>query len=500
MPTVAMVNLRDSCMPVTPTTPPRISFPEGLFTRTYTTRKNKRASVAYHTPSQSMAFLEDDSAIIWDLLYQAHGQFQPALDYMLAHGTWEGDPVQEASAALTGFVEHLWQAQLVQIPGTAPAPRPNVPTKRQAYDVSQDPDLQVGQFMADHHFCYGLVFETTYRCNERCVHCYLPDQTHLPELSLSQIDALLGEFASLGGFSIQLTGGETLVRRDFTDILKLVKKHRLMPSITSNLTLLGDEVLQAIVDAYPKSVGCSIYSARPELHDAVTCLPGSFQKSIRAVRLLRERGVPVVIKTPLMKATAPYWREIPQLADELGVEYQMDLSITAKNDGGLSPLAQRVEDPTLLRDIFSAEFYHLYVRDEPMSHLAASIAPDASLCGAGAAGLAISPDGTIRPCIGLSTPLGRFPYDSLASVWNESPFFKEFGATRLRDVTPCRDCADLMYCSRCPGAWQAEHGDYRRPASYTCTLAKAWAATQRAGTPVTLFNPKVDQQKGDKNL
>jgi radical SAM protein with 4Fe4S-binding SPASM domain len=480
--------------------PSRIGFPKGLFTRTYTIRENRRASVAYHTPSQAMAFLEDDSAAIWDLLYRAHGRFQPALDYMLQRGTWEGNPEQEARAALAAFVEHLWQGQLVQIPGIAPAPRPNVPARRQAYDVAQDPDVQVAQVMADHHICYGLVLETTYRCNERCVHCYLPDQTNLRELSLPQIDALLGEFASLGGFAIQLTGGETLVRRDFASILALVKKHRLMPSIVSNLTLLQDEVLQAIADAYPKSVGCSIYSARPELHDAVTRLPGSFQRSIRAVRLLRERGVPVIIKTPLLKDTAPHWSEIPKLAAELGVEYQLDLSITAKNDGGLSPLAQRVEDPALLREIFSAEFYHLYVRDESMAQLAATPSPDASLCGAGAAGLAISPDGTIRPCIGLTTPLGHFPEDSLSWVWNESPFFHEFGAIRLRDITPCRDCADLMYCSRCPGAWQAERGDFRHPSPYTCTLAKAWAATQRACPPATFFNPKVEQRKGGEDL
>ncbi len=462
------------------TLPPRITFPAGLFSRTYTTTDGKRASVVYHTPSQSMAFLEDDSASIWDRLYQADGQFQPALDYMLAHGTWEGNPEQEARTVLTGFIEHLWQAQLVRIPSIASPSRPDKPSKRQAYDVAQDPDLQVGQFMADNHICHGLVFETTYRCNERCVHCYLPGQTHLPELTLPQIDDLLAEFASLGGFSILLTGGETLVRRDFKDILALVKKHRLMPSIVSNLTLLQDDVIEAIADAHPKSVGCSIYSARPELHDAVTCLPGSFEKSVRALRILREHGVPVILKTPLLKATAPHWREIPELAAKLGGEYQLDLSITAKNDGGLSPLAQRVEDPVLLREIFSSEFYHLYVRDEPMAQLAAKPSPDASLCGAGAAGLSIGPDGTIRPCIGLNLPMGRFPKDSLTKIWRESPFFQEFGSIRLKDITPCRDCADLMYCSRCPGAWHAEHGDFRRPAAYTCTLAGAWAETQRA--------------------
>ena len=262
----------------------------------------------------------------------------------------------------------------------------------------------------------------------------------------------------------------------------------LVTSITTNLTLLNDDILSAIVELAPRSVGCSIYAARPELHDAVTLVKGSFERSVRAIRLLRAAGIPVITKSPLMKTTAPHWRETEALAKDLRCEYQFDLSITAKNDGKLSPLAHRVEDREVLNDIFSSRYYKLYVGDELMSTMAGP-SPEASLCGAGASGLAVSPDGTIRPCIGLNIALGQWPKNSLEDVWHKSPFFAEFGAIKLRDISPCNTCPELAFCSRCPGAWLAEHGDYRKPSPYTCELARAWASVQRAGSGIELTRP-----------
>jgi radical SAM protein with 4Fe4S-binding SPASM domain len=189
-----------------------------------------------------------------------------------------------------------------------------------------------------------------------------------------------------------------------------------------------------------------------------------------------------------MKTTAPHWREIEALAKELGCEYQFDLSITAKNDGKLSPLAHRVEDRKVLNDIFSSRYYKLYVGDEPMATMAGP-SPEASLCGAGSSGLAVSPNGTIRPCIGLNIALGKWPTNSLGEVWHKSPFFAEFGAIKLRDISPCNTCPELSFCSRCPGAWLAEHGDFRKPSPYTCELARAWASVQRGGGRTDFSSP-----------
>ncbi len=469
------------------------SLQPGVFSRYYALPGGQCASVAYHTPSQSVVFFEGDSAEVWWRIFQEGGRTAKARDYILKNGTFEGDPESEAEAALAEFVENLRISSLISpvLPECVgrEAGSPSEPSVKSAVDVTENPELAIGQYMADHRILYTLVLELTYRCNEKCVHCYLPQETRLPELSLQQIDSLMGEFVGMGGLRIQLTGGEALFRKDFIGILGLVKKHRLVTSINTNLTLLTDYIRDASADLSPRSVGCSIYAARPELHDAITLVKGSFEKSVRAIRSLRAAGIPVITKSPLMKTTAPYWREIEALAKELGCEYQFDLSITAKNDGKLSPLAHRVEDHEILNYIFSSRYYKLYVGDEPMSTLAGP-SPEASLCGAGASGLAVSPDGTIRPCIGLNIALGQWPKDSLAEVWHKSPFFAEFGAIKLRDISPCNTCPELAFCSRCPGAWLAEHGDFRKPSRFTCELARAWATVQRAGSGTSFFQPE----------
>ena len=185
----------------------------------------------------------------------------------------------------------------------------------------------------------------------------------------------------MGGLQIHLTGGEALFRQDFIGILGLAKKHCLVTSLTTNLTLLNNDILNAIVDLSPRPLSHTSM-LRPELHEWITLVKESFEKSLSSIRSLRGAGIPVIVKSPLMKTTAPHWREIEALAKELGCEYQFDLSITAKNDGKLSPLAHRVEDEEVLNDIFSSRYYKLFVGDEPMSVMA-DPSSEASLCGAG---------------------------------------------------------------------------------------------------------------------
>ncbi len=446
----------------------------GVFSRRYPLPNSKVACVAYHTPSQSVVFLEGDSAEVWWRIYTGNGDCESALCYIRENGTFD-DAEEGSRVVLTSFLEDLRHSNLI---GEGHVCVPLESCVARGVAPEQNPELEIGQFMADRHVLYSLVLELTYRCNERCVHCYLPSDTRTAELTTLQIESLLHEFAELGGMQLQLTGGELFVRKDILDIFRIVKAHGFVTSIISNLTLMSDEILGALTDLHPRSVGCSIYGATAELHDAVTTIKGSFDKSIRAIRALRSAGIPVVIKSPLLRSTAPHWQELERLAQDLDCEYQFDLSITAKNDGGLSPVSHRVEDSTVLKDIFASRYYKLYAGDELMSSLT-SPSPDAGLCGAGAAGLCISPDGTVRPCIGLNVPLGQWPETTLTKIWHTSEFIKEFGAIRLRDIPQCRDCSDFAYCSRCPGAWHAEHGDFCKPTSYACKLAHVWADVQR---------------------
>ena len=458
-------------------------IPKGVFFRYYGLPSNESATVVYNTISQSVVLLEGDSAEVGKLILESGGKTDSALDYILKNGTFENDPQEESRSILSEFLKSLAEADFL-VDSEHPELKKRTSIHRadnikEVVDLRENPALQIGQFMADHHVFYNLMFETTYRCNEHCEHCYLPSIKSSQELSVLEIEKLLTEFYSLGGFSILLTGGELLIRKDILDIFKIVKSLGLMSSMVSNLNLLDDDKLQAIIELAPHSVGCSVYSARAELHDAITTVKGSFEKSIHSIRQLRSAGVPVVIKTPLMRSTAPYWKEIEKLAQDLDCEYQMDLSITAKNDGGLSPLALRVEDEDLLKEIYSSKFYNLFLNNEALADNV-HISPEAGLCGAGASGLCVEPGGTIRPCIALNISLGKYPEKSLSDVWYHSPFFKEFGSIKFKDIPECSECSNIMYCVRCPGAWLAEHGDFRKPAPYTCKLARIWASARKS--------------------
>ena len=457
----------------------RLPINSGVFSRIYRW-PDKTVSIAYHTPSRSASTLEGDSAEVWWRLFQSRGATDSALDYMLAHGEFGADARGEAIATLAAFGQSLEASNLIEGPrNQGPTCSPTVGVADLA-SPQRNIEQAIGQMRGDHRVCYSLTLETTYRCNERCVHCYLPDETHLNELTLDQIDRLFGEFDALGGFSLGLTGGEVGVRKDFADILDLARQYGFLTGILSNLTRFSDAMLARIIEHRPKSVSCSLYSADPALHDGVTRLEGSFHRSLRAIEILREGGVTVAIKTPLMKHTAPGWRAVEALAERLGCGFQMDLSITAKNDGGHAPLGQRVQDLATLQVVFSSPLYRITIMNEP---LGVAQGPDlsANLCGAGAAGLVVSPDGTVRPCIGMTEVLGHFPEDSLSGIWQGAPFFKRWAALTLADV-PCGQCANFRTCSRCPGAWHAEHRSYTQPTEYNCFLAHAWSGASRQGS------------------
>lgn len=459
------------------TLPERVALPGDLFSRFYRLKNGQAAAIVYRTMNQAVATLDGDSAEVWRLFFESGGQTAPALAYIAENGRFDADPPNEARAVLLEFLCDMETNRLLG-ERRARGEIEQINSLRAATNAKENLEQGFAQKMADERLLYSLVLELTYRCNERCVHCYLPDERRLRLLTPAQLEALLDEFRSLGGFTLTLTGGELLTRRDIAEIFALVKARGFLASIVSNLTLMNERLLQAIVSLAPRSVGCSVYAARADLHDAITRLPGSFDKTLNAVRRLREAGIPVTLKTPLMKSTAPHWREIEALARELGCAVQYDLSITAQNDGKLSPLAQRVTDRALIDEIFSSEYYRLSYSGEAVAAMAGP-GEEAGLCGAGASGLAVGPGGEIRPCIGLNVPIGNYPGDSLAQIWNGAPFFKEFGALRARDVKECANCRDFAFCSRCPGAWHAEHGSYLRPAEYACFLGHALARAQR---------------------
>lgn len=451
-----------------------------VISKSYSLEDGRFLAIAYDTRAQTAAILEDDSARVWWLLYQDRGDTRRALEHILANGTFETDPATGAAECLSGFAQGLAESNLMANPwGEAFAGVPEC--SGEGADPARSIESAISQLMADNHVFYGLTLELTYRCNETCIHCYCPAERRGKELTADEIEKLLDEFEALGGFQLLLTGGEVFLRRDIKRILRNLRRRRLLVGVNSNLTLADDESLDLLAELRPKAVGCSIYSADAATHDSVTRVPGSFAKSMNAIRMLLERRVPVIMKSPLMAHTIQGWKDIDALARDTGCECEFDLSITATNDGGLAPIATRSYDEAAIAELLTSRFQKIHINGEPVV-VSQGPAEDVLLCGAGGAGLTISPDGTIRPCIGLMTALGRWPKDSLESVWTKSPFFDDWSKRHLSELEPCQTCGNVGSCIRCPGAWAAESGDFRKPSPYTCFLAGVWSRCRNADT------------------
>ena len=101
------------------------------------------------------------------------------------------------------------------------------------------------------------------------------------------------------------------------------------------------------------SLQISVYSHRPEVHDAITKLPHSFERTIAAIRFLRDQGLRVMIANVLMTANSSDHLKVQELAAELGVMYTLDPTITPMMDGDTSVLSLRIpgeELPEIFRN------------------------------------------------------------------------------------------------------------------------------------------------------
>src|SRR5260370_9864793 len=80
----------------------------------------------------------------------------------------------------------------------------------------------------------------TYRCNERCIHCYLDHDDH-GEMTTAEIKDLLDQMAEAGVFYLTISGGEILMRRDFFELLAYARARTFCVKLKTNGLLIPEK-------------------------------------------------------------------------------------------------------------------------------------------------------------------------------------------------------------------------------------------------------------------
>jgi len=324
------------------------------------------------------------------------------------------------------------------------------------------------------HFPMSAMVEVADRCNETCVHCY-QIQGQKGELDTDEWRTIFDELAEMGVLVLTISGGEPTLRKDFLELVAYARKKRFAVKLFTNGLNMTQPVASRLGELAVQEVQISLYSHDPQVHDGVTCVPGSFDKTIKSVRLLRAANVPVVLKTPVMKLNAGAVDEYVALVSSLGADYMMDSTIDPRENGDASPEALRVDDDTYLETRQHEQLASDRTFEErPLK---------SSVCGACSGHVHIEANGEMRPCTQLQVPVGHALTDGVRHAWAHNEAGRSIRETTWEDLHACRQCDLRSFCGRCFATARAEVGDALAPYPSACRKARLNYQVERGVAP-----------------
>ena len=262
----------------------------------------------------------------------------------------------------------------------------------------------------------------------------------------------------MGGIHVTLSGGEAFLHKDLIEIARYCREKDLKISILSNLISLKDEHIPALKEVNLSLIQVSLYSMDPEVHDFITTVKGSFEKTKKSIEKLVAADIPVQISCPIMNANRHGYDKVLDYARSLKIKAQTDYIMMARADLDTDNLANRLsleETEELLRDIL---IHDTQYRDETLEQLPISdeIRFDLErfkkqpVCGVGYDNCCITANGDVYPCAGWQDyVLGNVYKQSLQEIWEQSERVKELRRITQASFPECLECDARDYCARC---------------------------------------------------
>lgn len=347
--------------------------------------------------------------------------------------------------------------------------------------VADDTQTKLDEYFSKNPTIFSFQIELTSKCNERCVHCYIPHELKLDVMEESTFYDLLNQLKQLGTWHITLSGGEPMLHPKFAEFVRAIKLNDMYVTVLSNLTLLNDEILDALSEGNPASVQVSLYSMDAEHHDSITCLPGSHKQTLASIKQLLDRDIPVQINCPTLQENANDYGEVLRWAHAHKIRAFTDYSISAKYNHDISNLEHRlspIQCKKVILDILNwdEEYQSEILSDSFINEVDNfKIGDKDRFCNIGISSCCIVSDGSIYPCSGWQDySCGNINESTLKDIWENSEELNRLRKLKRTDLKPCLSCDSAAFCSPClvRNANESPTGDPFEISPYFCEVAK----------------------------
>jgi radical SAM protein with 4Fe4S-binding SPASM domain len=323
---------------------------------------------------------------------------------------------------------------------------------------------------------FYIQWHITNKCNLRCKHCYQDDYTD--ELSFEKFKIIADKIFStlyrwnkLGDFSI--TGGEPFLYPWIFDALEYINSSDNVSrlDILTNGIFITEEIIQKLLRFNKlRYIQISLDGSSPEIHDKIRG-NGSFEKSMRGVRMLVENGIEVRLMFTLQRINMLDVPDVIDLAIRENISGITIERIIPMNDNDIftsneihaifNYISDRsdneYEKGTLLKIL---KYRPLWINIDPCRAKIGMNTPVhkdlGGLCSIGLDGICILPDGNVLACRRLPIVVGNLITDPLEKIWTQSRLLWE-----IRDKNNLKGkCYLCEYSSRCGGCRSMAYAYY----------------------------------------
>lgn len=314
-------------------------------------------------------------------------------------------------------------------------------------------------------------FELTQRCNFNCKMCYVHDcASKTDSLSAEDWLSLGAQAKEAGTVFLLLTGGEPLLRKDFSEIYTGLVKMGFLVSINTNGSLL-ENYIDLFKEYPPLRINVSLYGADGTTYKAF-CGSDVFQRVIDGVKKVKELGITVKFNSVFTPENISDFKKIADISKALNIPFKpTTYSYPPVRLGEVNE--SRFIPETAAEYINSIDEYYLddeYYRRklEKILELKKGERDNRVHCRAGRASFWITADGIMRPCGMMPSPDSKPLEIGFKNAWEQT----KTQTRQIRLPEECLSCKFSGICNVCAAMCIAETGEFNKVPEYICRMTK----------------------------
>jgi radical SAM protein with 4Fe4S-binding SPASM domain len=313
--------------------------------------------------------------------------------------------------------------------------------------------------------------DLTYRCNLKCQHCFIAQEKDKKELTFEEVISIINKIHEAGCLWLSFSGGEVFLRKDFLDIYTYARKKGFLITILTNGTLITKTIADYLANLSPFCIDITLNGITEKVYEEVTQVKGSFAQVMQAIKLLKERNLPLTLKSNGMKINRDEILKIKQFSEELlgKNRFRCDLALCAGMDGSKKPCGLRLTPDEILDIQYSDEDMLSLCREQFIHAKEDLRLKQGYLFPCGLSSFHIDPYARMRLCSFIKEPYADIGKDCFLGSFTR--LYAYFQGLKSVTDTKCRGCKIQYLCRQCPGRALAENGDMESPVEFYCALA-----------------------------